>query len=412
MNRRRERGIILIFILFIVVCPGTVSAEKSADEPGSLYARSAVLMDADSGRVLFEKEGKKILPMASTTKIMTCIVALENMERDQTGTASENAAIQPKVRMGVREGEVYRLKDLLYAMMLESYNDSAVIIAEEIGGNVESFTKMMDDKAREIGCCNTHFVTPNGLDGEDDEGIHATTAEDLARIMRYCIQESPQKEQFLEITRTRNYQFTDVEGGRSYTCTNHNAFLDMMDGALSGKTGFTADAGYCYIGALQRDGRTFIAALLACGWPRHKEYKWSDMKTLMEYGLENYTYCNIPLETETRDIRVKNGFDREFPYEASCLVETKTDRDRKFIRLLIKPGERVRTEETYASDIQAPVDEGDVVGEVRYLIQDSVVYQDKIVTAAEAARKNYHSCLKVVLQVYGMQMRYGADRES
>lgn len=376
------------------------------DEPGSLYARSAVLMDADSGRVLFEKEGTRIMPMASTTKIMTCILALETMGRDQTGTVSKKAAIQPKVRMGVREGETYRLKDLLYAMMLESYNDSAVIIAETIAGDVESFTEQMNEKAKEIGCDDTHFVTPNGLDGEDDDGIHATTAEDLARIMRYCIRESPQKKQFLEITGTRNYQFTDLEGTRSYVCTNHNAFLDMMEGALSGKTGFTADAGYCYVGAVQRGDRTFIAALLACGWPQHKDYKWSDMKTLMEYGLGNYTYCNVPLKTQTRKIRVSHGFDKEYPYEESCEVDTKTVRGRQSIRLLMKRGEQIRTEEHYSSDLQAPVKKDAVVGEIRYLVQDTVIYQDKIITAEAAERKTYGTCLRVVLRSYGMQTAF------
>ena len=100
--------------------------------------------------------------------------------------------------------------------------------------------------------------------------VHSTTAADLARIMKYCITESPKKEEFLEVTRTASYSFSDLEGKSSYSCNNHNAFLSMMDGALSGKTGFTAKAGYCYVGALNRDGKTFIVALLACGWPNNK----------------------------------------------------------------------------------------------------------------------------------------------
>ena len=109
----------------------------------------------------------------------------------------------------------------------------------------------MNSKAEELGCTSTYFITPNGLDARDENGIHHTTAKDLARIMKYCITESPAKEQFLEITRTDSYSFSDCNGDRTYTCTNHNAFLKMMDGALTGKTGFTADAGYCYVGALK-----------------------------------------------------------------------------------------------------------------------------------------------------------------
>ena len=104
--------------------------------------------------------------------------------------------------------------------------------------------------------------------------------------MRYCICLSPAKEQFLEITQTPSHCFFDVDGKREFSCQNHNAFLSMMEGAISGKTGFTAQAGYCYVGAVQKDGKTLIAALLGCGWPNNKGYKWSDTRKLMEYGLQ------------------------------------------------------------------------------------------------------------------------------
>ena len=148
--------------------------------------------------------------------------------------ASSNAASQPKVHLGVREGEEYRLEDLLYALMLESYNDAAVMIAEHIGGSVEGFAAMMNEKAAGLGCGDTYFITPNGLDGvkTDEQGkehIHSTTASDLARIMRYCVTESPAKDEFLKITQTQNHYFTDMAGKRSFNCYNHNAFLTMME---------------------------------------------------------------------------------------------------------------------------------------------------------------------------------------
>ena len=236
--------------------------------------------------------------MASTTKIMTCILALEKQKEGQVVTASAYAAGRPKVRLGVKDQEQFYLKDLLYSLMLESHNDSAVVIAEGIAGTVEEFAKLMNGKAEELGCSDTHFVTPNGLDDSDEGGVHSTTARDLALIMRYCIMQSPCREEFLEITRTKNYQFSDVQGNRSFSCANHNAFLDMMDGALTGKTGFTSDAGYCYVGALKRDGRTFIVALLACGWPNNKSYKWADTRKLMEYGIANYQYRDVWEEVE------------------------------------------------------------------------------------------------------------------
>ena len=243
-------------------------------------------MDADSGRVLFGKDADVVRPMASTTKIMTCILALEYLRKhpDQTIEVSDQAASQPKVHLGMQKGEVFYIKDLLYSLMLESHNDSAVAVAEGIAGSVEEFAKEMNAKAAEIGCKNTHFITPNGLDAEDEGGVHSTTAEDLAKIMRYCIMTSGEKETFLEVTRTKEYQFQDADRKRTFSCHNHNAFLDMMDGALSGKTGFTAEAGYCYVGSLRQDDRTFIVALLACGWPDNKGYKWKDTRKLMEFG--------------------------------------------------------------------------------------------------------------------------------
>ena len=166
--------------------------KQNTDEPQNLYAQSAVLMDADSGRVLFGKEEETIRPMASTTKIMTCIIALEHMTDNEIVTASAYAASQPKVHLGIREGQQFYLRDILFSLMLESHNDSAVMVAEVIAGSVEAFVKMMNEKAEELGLTKTHFVTPNGLDGEDEGGVHATTAMELAKIMKYCIMDSPE----------------------------------------------------------------------------------------------------------------------------------------------------------------------------------------------------------------------------
>ena len=254
-----------------------VRMEEVTEKPdqNSLYAKAAVLMDADSGSILYEKNGHQAMANASTTKILTCIIALENCDLDSEVTVSTLAASQPKVHLGMREGQKFYLKDLLYGLMLESYNDCAVAIAEHIAGTTGDFAKLMNDKAEEIGCEDSYFITPNGLDAKNENGFHHTTAADLSLIMRYCIKTSEMAEQFLTITREGQYQFSDIDGKNSYTCCNHNAFLQMMDGALSGKTGFTGNAGYCYVGALKRDDRTFIVALLACGWPNNKTYKWA-----------------------------------------------------------------------------------------------------------------------------------------
>ena len=124
--------------------------------------------------------------MASTTKIMTCILALENGELTDEVEISEEAASQPQVKLGVRSGQNFYLIDLLYSLMLESHNDAAVAIAEHVGGSVQGFADMMNEKAAVLDCDSTYFITPNGLDAEDENGIHHTTARDLARIMKYC----------------------------------------------------------------------------------------------------------------------------------------------------------------------------------------------------------------------------------
>ncbi len=147
---------------------------------------------------------------------------------------------QPEVRLNLHEGEQYYLEDLLYSLMLKSHNDTAVAVAEHIGGSVEGFADMMNAKAKEIGCKDTYFITPNGLDASDAGGVHHTTAEDLARIMNYAISNPV----FLKITQTRDYSFSDLSGKRHFSLHNANAFLDMEEGVLSGKTGFT---GQCRI---------------------------------------------------------------------------------------------------------------------------------------------------------------------
>ena len=390
-------GIILLLLGNIRL---PVQAEEALEKPEDLYARSAVLMDADSGRVLFGKEEHVIRPMASTTKIMTCILALEEMEEGQTATVSQNAARQPKVRLGVQEGEEYYLKDLLYALMLESYNDSAVVIAEEISGSVENFADQMNEKAAVLGCTDTHFVTPNGLDGEDEEGIHSTTAKDLARIMRYCIMESPKREAFLEVTRTKEYSFTDVEGKRSFSCSNHNAFLDMMDGALSGKTGFTADAGYCYVGALRQGERTFIVALLACGWPNNKNYKWADTRKLMEYGLNNHEYHKIEPETDVLEIPVEKGVDDKDPYQKTTTVRAAV-KESEPLSLLMRGDEKIEKKTELPKTLAAPVKKGQKVGEMICLLEGEEVGRFEIWALEDVRRYGFgtafHSAARKLL---------------
>lgn len=250
----------------------------------SLYAAASALYDATERRFLYEDNADAKLPMASTTKIMTCILVLEADCLDEWAVVSTYAASQPKVRADLREEERYLVKDLLYSLMLESHNDTAVVLAEHVGGSVEGFADLMNAKAKELGLSDMYFITPNGLDAEDENGIHSTTASDLAILASYAMG----NELFREIIRTESYSFTDETGGHVISVHNANSFLGLRDGALGIKTGYTDDAGYCFVGASEEEEHLLISVVLGAGWPPHREYKWEDTVELMDYARDNY----------------------------------------------------------------------------------------------------------------------------
>lgn len=415
----KKWGLCLFFIVEIwvnMLADACAESGEEIQEPGDLYAQSAVLMDAGSGRILFAKNGQEERAMASTTKIMTCILALENGGLDDTVTVSAYAASQPEVHLGVQEGEQFRLRDLLYSLMLESHNDAAAAIAEHVGTSVEGFADMMNEKARQAGCTQTHFVTPNGLDDADEEGTHHTTAEDLARIMKYCIMDSPQRRAFLEITQTENYSFTNLSGSRSFSCYNHNAFLSMMDGALSGKTGFTGEAGYCYVGALRQDDRTFIVSLLACGWPNNKGYKWADTRKLMTYGLDHFHYQDICREVEPGPVPVLDGIPDGNRLCGLSTVHTVVDTGPQIHKqeegeevtepsgqkVLLRDDDAVQVEIETEEELRAPVSKGEPAGEVVYLLGDEVLFTQQIVTDEEVDIRDLRWCMEKAASIFFM----------
>lgn len=379
---KRIVAVIMSMLLsFLVILP----VRAQALEEGRLYAKAALLMDGENGRVLFGKNEEEPMPMASTTKIMTCIVALENGNLEDEVTISSYAASMPKVHLGVRAGETYYLKDLLYSLMLESHNDVAVAIAEHIGGSVEGFSKMMNQKARDLGAYHTNFVTPNGLDAEG----HYTTAVDLANIARYGISLPA----FLEITNTPSYSFQTVDGKRSFQVSNKNAFLNQMDGAIGVKTGFTGGAGYCFVGAVKSGDKTFISVVLASGWPPHRTYKWSDTKELMQYGLENYEEKEILNENyELEDISVLNGID--------C------DREQVEIRsglsLLLGPDEQVEIEVDIPKQLEAPIEKDAIVGQLTIKINGEEYRSIPIFATKSVERISLAYYLKKVLACFGI----------
>ena len=403
-----NKVIAVVVAIALFCCPAVQSLAKEdvSEDSGEmqLYAQAAVLMDADSGRILYGKNAKDVLPMASTTKIMTCILALEYGNPDQIAEVSSYAAGMPKVKLYVKQGERYRLGDLLYSLMLESHNDSAVVIAEAVGGSVEEFASMMNQKARDIGCYDTYFITPNGLDAtvNDTGRVHSTTAADLARIMAYCVTDSPAREQFLQITQTLGYDFTDAEGKRSFHCNNHNAFLGMMKEAISGKTGFTNNAGYCYVGAVESEGRIFTVALLACGWPNNRTYKWSDMKQLASYGMERYQYREIYEPQTFKDIRVLNGIDRESgaPYAEAYVPVRLDDHGEDSILYLLCEDDKIEVRTKIQDVLQAPVAARTEIGAVSYYLNDTLIKRYPIITDGEVEECTYRWIFIYLLKAF------------
>ncbi len=411
MKQNKFKQIVVLFLVFYMClfAQPTLAFEKG-DEPDCLYALSAVLIDGDSGRVLYEKNGKEKRPMASTTKIMTCILILENDCLEEIAEVSENAAKMPKVRLGAMVGEKFYVKDLLYSLMLESHNDSAVILAEHVGGSVEEFAEKMNVKAREIGCKDTWFITPNGLDAKEErdgeEKNHETTARDLAQIMRYCIQQSPAREQFLKITQTPSYTFQDVDGKREFTCQNHNAFLSMMEGAISGKTGFTAQAGYCYVGAVRKDGKTLIVVLLGCGWPNNKSYKWSDARKLIEYGLQEYSlhsFDEVKISKYPSKIPVKNACNPNLDKDTNIPLFRKKGEK---MNILLKEGEQIEVSYCGKKQLFAPIKKGEKVGELHYTVNGKVWYKEDILTAKGKKKIDFSWCLQQIVKRYGNIEKY------
>ena len=379
--------------------------DKTGAEQLTLYAQSAVLMDADTGRVLYAKDAFTARPMASTTKIMTCILALEYGDPDDTVTVSSYAASQPKVHLGAPAGRSFRLGDLLYSLMLESHNDTAVMIAEHIGGSVGGFAELMNEKARMLDCTDTWFVTPNGLDGtstdtDGTERAHSTTARDLAAIMSYCVWQSPKREEFLKITRTQNYYFTDLEGKGSYSCCNHNALLTGMDGILSGKTGFTGGAGYCYVAALEDGGRRYALALLGCGWPPHKTYKWNDARKLFTYGTDTYEKKEVIREPELKTLTVTDGIPASGDLSQTAQMTLTLDlrEEEPTFPVLVKEGEQVELRLELPDSLDAPVWKGTVLGKLIYLIDGSVIRSDPVYAAENVPAITWKWCAGRVLE--------------
>ena len=241
----------------------------------NLSSDCALLINADTGKVIYSKNADVPHANASTTKIMTCILALENCKLNEKVKFSPYAASIEASKLYANAGEVFYLRDLLYSLMLPSHNDTAVAIAEHVSGSADKFVKLMNQKAAEIGCTNTHFATPNGLDAEYN---HYTTASDLAKIARYALR----NQTFRSLIRTGSYSFSSLNTGRRFYVSTTNALLGNVAGVQGMKTGFTRKAQYCFVGLSQSSkGHTYISVVL--GGPTSAA-RWQDSRILLNYA--------------------------------------------------------------------------------------------------------------------------------
>ena len=257
----------IIFVLCVVL-------NIYAVQVNAISAVSAVLIDGNSGRILYEKNANQRMPMASTTKIMTGLLACESGKLNDTVKTSAFASGTEGSSFWLKIGEKQTLKNLTYGLMLKSGNDAAVVIAEHLGGSTEAFALLMNKRARVIGAVNTNFKNPHGLDAED----HYTTAYDLSLIAM----ESMKNEKFREIVSTKTYSIP-MEGEKwDRALKNHNKLLWQYDGCNGVKTGFTKKCGRCLVSSAEKNGQRLIAVTL------NAPDDWNDHKYLLNYGFENF----------------------------------------------------------------------------------------------------------------------------
>lgn len=248
----------------------------------SISAASAILIDASSKRVIFEKDASSRRPMASTTKIMTALIALEAGDLARTVSVSEEAVGVEGSSVYLSSGDRLTLDDLIWALMLESANDAAAAIAIEVAGSVDGFAELMNKRAAELGLCDTHFTNPHGLDDE----AHYTTARDLSMLAAYALKDPT----FREIVST--YKHSINVGDETRSLLNHNKLLKQYDGAIGVKTGYTKRSGRCLVSAAERDGVELIAVTLDA------PDDWNDHRIMLDYGFELL---------ESRDIIAEGG---------------------------------------------------------------------------------------------------------
>lgn len=337
------KKIICLSLCVVLFCiPFSASAVSTS-------AKAAILINGDTGEVIFEQNADEQLPMASTTKIMTALLLCENGDFEKEITVTAEMLRVEGSSMGLLAGDKVTLHDLLYGMLLASGNDAANVTAYVLGGTVDGFVKMMNEKAAKLGLKNTRFETPSGLDGES----HYTTARDLATLARYAMQ----NEEFAKAASSETVALNYGNPPYKRTLSNHNKLLKTFDGAIGVKTGFTKKSGRCLVSAAKRDGKYLIAVTL------NDPDDWDDHTALLEYGLEKVVLTEISPEKESYTVPVV-GADTDS-------IEIKTE---PYVFSSLDDG-NITCQVNLPRFVYAPVSEGEVLGSVLYK-KDNIIIKN------------------------------------
>ena len=336
----------------------------------STSAKAAIVINGDTGEIIYAHNENEKLPMASTTKIMTALLLCEKGDLEKEITVTAEMLRVEGSSMGLLAGDKVTLHDLLYGMMLASGNDAANVTAYTLGGTIDGFVKMMNEKAVELGLENTHFETPSGLDGAE----HYTTAYDLARLAMYAMANEEFAKAASSKTATLNY------GNPPYkrTLSNHNKLLGSFDGAAGVKTGFTKKSGRCLVSAAKRDGKFVIAVTL------NDPNDWLDHKNLLETGLNAVTLTEVNPERDSYSIPVIGGNAEKLDIKIPSTTFSSLD------------GEKIECYINLPQFVYAPITKGDKIGSIVYKKGDNIIKETALTTetaiGAVSQKKSFKAC--------------------
>lgn len=355
-----------------------------------ISSKIALIYDRASGEVLYEKNGYRKAKMASTTKIMTCLVVLENANLNDIVTVSKKAAGTGGSRLGLKTNDKISINDLLMGLMLESGNDAAIALAECIGGSVENFAKLMNTKAKELGLKNTHFVVPHGLDNEE----HYTTAFELAKITNYALK----IEKFRNIVATREYNVTI--NGYNKAISNTNELLGNLDGVYGVKTGFTNGAGRCLVTSCKRGELDIITVVLGADT---KKIRTTDSINLINYAYKNYKVVNIENIINQKFEEWKNIKEKSITVNKGVLKNTTIKLgELKYSKMAIKNVniDNINIEANCLIYLEAPIDVNQKIGTLKVKIGEETIQIIDILIEKPVRKKEikdyFYQILKVI----------------